>query len=68
MRTTAELRAAIADYVRAPRPYVIDVRITREVVSVPYQLQSSDRLVEDVERPASGAVRRGSLGGGGGSG
>ncbi|GAA3706441.1 thiamine pyrophosphate-binding protein [Streptomyces tremellae] len=37
VRTTAELRAALAEYVRAPRPTVIDVRITREVLSVPYR-------------------------------
>jgi hypothetical protein len=32
------------------------------VVSVPYQLASSDRLAEAEERPAAGAVRRGSTG------
>jgi acetolactate synthase-1/2/3 large subunit len=37
VRTTQELRAALAEYVRAPRPTVIDVRITRDVVSVPYR-------------------------------
>jgi thiamine pyrophosphate-dependent acetolactate synthase large subunit-like protein len=37
VRTTAELRAALADYVRDPRPTVIDVRITRNVLSVPYR-------------------------------
>jgi thiamine pyrophosphate-dependent acetolactate synthase large subunit-like protein len=37
VRTTAELRAALAEYVRAPRPTVIDVRITRDVLSVPYR-------------------------------
>ena len=37
VRSTAELRAALAEYVRAPRPTVIDVRITREVLSVPYR-------------------------------
>ncbi|KAA9156958.1 thiamine pyrophosphate-binding protein [Amycolatopsis acidicola] len=37
VRTTDELRAALAEYVRAPRPTVIDVRITREVLSVPYR-------------------------------
>ncbi|MGQ4516522.1 thiamine pyrophosphate-binding protein [Streptomyces sp. DW26H14] len=37
VRTAGELRAALAEYVRAPRPTVIDVRITREVLSVPYR-------------------------------
>ncbi|MCA1218772.1 thiamine pyrophosphate-binding protein [Streptomyces sp. 8L] len=37
VRTAAELRTALAEYVRAPRPTVIDVRITREVLSVPYR-------------------------------
>ncbi|NKQ53173.1 thiamine pyrophosphate-binding protein [Amycolatopsis sp. K13G38] len=37
VRTTGELRAALAEYVRDPRPTVIDVRITREVLSVPYR-------------------------------
>jgi acetolactate synthase I/II/III large subunit len=37
VRTTDELRTALADYVRAPRPTVIDVRITRDVLSVPYR-------------------------------
>ncbi|MER5325314.1 thiamine pyrophosphate-binding protein [Streptosporangium roseum] len=37
VRNEAELRAALAEYVRAPRPTVIDVRITRGVVSVPYR-------------------------------
>ncbi|GAA3525535.1 thiamine pyrophosphate-binding protein [Amycolatopsis ultiminotia] len=37
VRTTDELRAALAEYVRAPRPTVIDVRITRDVLSVPYR-------------------------------
>jgi thiamine pyrophosphate-dependent acetolactate synthase large subunit-like protein len=37
VRTAEELRAALADYVRDPRPTVIDVRITRDVLSVPYQ-------------------------------
>ena len=37
VRTAAELRRALADYVRDPRPTVVDVRITREVMSVPYQ-------------------------------
>jgi thiamine pyrophosphate-dependent acetolactate synthase large subunit-like protein len=37
VRTTDELRAALAEYLRAPRPTVIDVRITRDVLSVPYR-------------------------------
>jgi thiamine pyrophosphate-dependent acetolactate synthase large subunit-like protein len=37
VRTTGELRAALAEYVRSPRPTVIDVRITRDVLSVPYR-------------------------------
>ncbi|TDV54259.1 thiamine pyrophosphate-binding protein [Actinophytocola oryzae] len=37
VRDVAELRAALAEYVRAPRPTVIDVRITRNVLSVPYR-------------------------------
>ncbi|MFI6347122.1 thiamine pyrophosphate-binding protein [Streptomyces sp. NPDC050560] len=37
VRTTGELRAALAEYVAAPRPTVIDVRITRDVLSVPYR-------------------------------
>lgn len=37
VRATDELRAALAEYVRAPRPTVIDVRITRDVLSVPYR-------------------------------
>ncbi|WP_037370761.1 thiamine pyrophosphate-binding protein [Amycolatopsis orientalis] len=37
VRTVDELRAALGDYVRAPRPTVIDVRITRDVLSVPYR-------------------------------
>jgi thiamine pyrophosphate-dependent acetolactate synthase large subunit-like protein len=37
VRTTEELRTALAEYVRAPRPTVIDVRITRDVLSVPYR-------------------------------
>ncbi|WP_216897270.1 thiamine pyrophosphate-binding protein [Nocardia alni] len=37
VRTTDELRAALAEYVRQPRPTVIDVRITRDVLSVPYR-------------------------------
>ena len=37
VRTTDELRAALAEYVRDPRPTVIDVRITRDVLSVPYR-------------------------------
>jgi acetolactate synthase I/II/III large subunit len=37
VRTADELRAALAEYVRSPRPTVIDVRITREVLSTPYR-------------------------------
>jgi thiamine pyrophosphate-dependent acetolactate synthase large subunit-like protein len=37
VRTEGELRAALADYVRDPRPTVIDVRISRDVLSVPYR-------------------------------
>jgi acetolactate synthase I/II/III large subunit len=37
VRTCGELRSALADYVRQPGPYVIDVRITRRVLSVPYR-------------------------------
>ncbi|NEB75691.1 thiamine pyrophosphate-binding protein [Streptomyces sp. SID14478] len=37
VRTGQELRDALAAYVREPRPTVIDVRITREVLSTPYR-------------------------------
>ncbi|GAA3442708.1 thiamine pyrophosphate-binding protein [Planomonospora venezuelensis] len=37
VRTAEQLRAALNEYVRNPRPTVIDVRITRDVVSVPYR-------------------------------
>jgi acetolactate synthase-1/2/3 large subunit len=37
VRTAGELRAALAGYLRSPGPTVIDVRITREVLSVPYR-------------------------------
>jgi thiamine pyrophosphate-dependent acetolactate synthase large subunit-like protein len=37
VRTAQELREALAEYVRLPRPFVIDVRITREVLSTPYR-------------------------------
>jgi acetolactate synthase-1/2/3 large subunit len=37
VRTTDQLRAALADFVREPRPTVVDVRITRNVLSVPYR-------------------------------
>jgi thiamine pyrophosphate-dependent acetolactate synthase large subunit-like protein len=37
VRTLAELRSALADFVSEPRPFIIDVRITREVMSVPYR-------------------------------
>lgn len=37
VRTAQELREALAEYLRDPRPTVIDVRITREVLSTPYR-------------------------------
>ncbi|HWC81785.1 MAG TPA: thiamine pyrophosphate-binding protein [Pseudonocardiaceae bacterium] len=37
VRTPGELRVALAEYLRDPRPTVIDVRITRDVLSVPYR-------------------------------
>ncbi|MFS8201206.1 thiamine pyrophosphate-binding protein [Streptomyces sp. CWNU-52B] len=37
VRTPQELRDALAQYVRSPRPTVIDVRITRQVLSTPYR-------------------------------
>ncbi|ACU72802.1 thiamine pyrophosphate protein central region [Catenulispora acidiphila DSM 44928] len=37
VRTVEELKAALARYVAAPGPTVIDVRITREVLSIPYR-------------------------------
>lgn len=37
VRTAQELRDALAEYVRAPRPTVVDVRITRQVLSTPYR-------------------------------
>ena len=37
VRTIEELRAALAEYLCDPRPTVIDVRITRSVLSVPYR-------------------------------
>ncbi|MEW1860846.1 thiamine pyrophosphate-binding protein [Streptomyces sp. NPDC088194] len=37
VRSTGELRAALAEFVRDPRPTVVDVRITRNVLSVPYR-------------------------------
>jgi acetolactate synthase I/II/III large subunit len=37
VRTAQELRDALAEYLRSPRPTVVDVRITRDVVSVPYR-------------------------------
>jgi acetolactate synthase-1/2/3 large subunit len=37
VRTAGELRAALAEYVREPRPTVIDIRITRDVLSIPYR-------------------------------
>ncbi|NED36027.1 thiamine pyrophosphate-binding protein [Streptomyces sp. SID8499] len=37
VRTTDELRSALAEFVREPRPTVIDVRISRKVLSPPYR-------------------------------
>lgn len=37
VRTIGELRSALAKYVADPGPTVIDVRITRDVLSVPYR-------------------------------
>jgi thiamine pyrophosphate-dependent acetolactate synthase large subunit-like protein len=37
VRTPGELKAALADYVASPGPFVLDVRITRSVVSDPYR-------------------------------
>ncbi|KWX23994.1 acetolactate synthase [Mycolicibacterium wolinskyi] len=37
VRNVDELRRALAEYVANPRPTVIDVRITRDVLSVPYR-------------------------------
>jgi thiamine pyrophosphate-dependent acetolactate synthase large subunit-like protein len=37
VRSAGELRAALASYLRSPGPTVIDVRITRQVLSVPYR-------------------------------
>jgi thiamine pyrophosphate-dependent acetolactate synthase large subunit-like protein len=37
VRDAAGLRAALARFVRDPGPTVIDVRITRNVLSVPYR-------------------------------
>jgi acetolactate synthase I/II/III large subunit len=37
VRTIDELRGALQEFVRAPRPTVVDVRITRDVLSVPYR-------------------------------
>nr|WP_276514284.1 thiamine pyrophosphate-binding protein [Actinomadura citrea] len=37
VRNAAELEAAVAEYVANPRPFLIDVRITRDVLSVPYR-------------------------------
>jgi thiamine pyrophosphate-dependent acetolactate synthase large subunit-like protein len=43
VRTAAQLRAALAEFVADPRPSIVDVRITREVLSVPYRrLQYGD--------------------------
>jgi thiamine pyrophosphate-dependent acetolactate synthase large subunit-like protein len=43
VRTLSELRAALADYLADPRPSIVDVRITRSVLSVPYRrLQYGD--------------------------
>ncbi|MFE6483288.1 thiamine pyrophosphate-binding protein [Streptomyces sp. NPDC057757] len=37
VRTPQELREALAEYLRSPRPTVVDVRISREVLSTPYR-------------------------------
>ncbi|MBQ0830638.1 thiamine pyrophosphate-binding protein [Streptomyces tagetis] len=37
VRSARELREALAEYVSNPRPTVIDVRITRQVLSTPYR-------------------------------
>jgi acetolactate synthase-1/2/3 large subunit len=37
VRTVAELTKALAEYAREPKPTVIDVRITRDVLSIPYR-------------------------------
>jgi thiamine pyrophosphate-dependent acetolactate synthase large subunit-like protein len=37
VRTPGELKAALADYTASPGPFVLDVRITRSVVSAPYR-------------------------------
>jgi thiamine pyrophosphate-dependent acetolactate synthase large subunit-like protein len=37
VRTPDELKAALAEYVSNPRPTIIDVRITRNVLSIPYR-------------------------------
>ncbi|KHL02938.1 thiamine pyrophosphate-binding protein [Sinomonas humi] len=37
VRTIAELEAAIQEFVADPAPTVVDVRITREVLSIPYR-------------------------------
>ncbi|MGW4348225.1 thiamine pyrophosphate-binding protein [Streptomyces sp. NPDC004690] len=37
VRTTGELRSALAEFVREPRPTVVDVRISRKVLSPPYR-------------------------------
>jgi thiamine pyrophosphate-dependent acetolactate synthase large subunit-like protein len=37
VRTTDELSVALADFVANPRPYLLDVRISRTVLSIPYR-------------------------------
>lgn len=37
IRTIAELEAAVLEFVANPGPTVLDVRITREVISIPYR-------------------------------
>lgn len=36
-RTTAEVEAGLSEFTAAPRPYVLDVRISRTVLSIPYR-------------------------------
>ncbi|AYG03152.1 thiamine pyrophosphate-binding protein [Gryllotalpicola protaetiae] len=36
-RSIAEVEAGLADFISAPRPYVLDVRISRTVLSIPYR-------------------------------
>jgi len=37
IHTIAELEAAVASFIESPAPTVLDVRITREVLSIPYR-------------------------------